>query len=659
MKKTISVKTKLIGTILPVILVGFVILTFVAYSSSKKSITEKSEALLRVEGEAASNELIAWKEDNITTLNTVVNTMQDLEHTDEEVLEYENFYLGTQEDYPNGIYIIQTDGDLLDASGWEPDEDLTEKGYFKEGLEHTSGTFEFGEPYVDDLTGDMVVTATRRMDNIAGEEAVACCDINLTILNTLVADMDVDGNGDAFIIDTASGTVLADAKGEYAGQAVSDTGDKVFEKVLELANDESQVASIGKHVVAIVPVEGTSWVICTRALESAILKDVHSLSQLLLILGAVIIVAVTIILLLNIRTVTGPINKLTNSIVAVTNGDFTTDIEVKGNDEVTVMAGNTKKFLEVMRAALGSIDEVAENIDNQAKGSTEIAGTLHESASGQSDAMGQLRMNLDELIDSIGVIADNATRLAGVVADTSDAGEQALSNIESTMKAADDGRNNMTAVTKSMSDMEEGMGTLEKSISNVGEAAVKINEITSTIRDIAEETNLLSLNASIEAARAGEIGRGFAVVATEIKKLAETSASAADEISNLISSVNELIEETVTQSHQSMEQIRAGATEVYSASDQFNLIFESIESTSNIIHDIISQIHDANDVAANMAAVTEEQSASAEVIGATALNVQELADIVTDNSADVKKDSTELTNMADSLKEQLAAFKIE
>ncbi len=98
-------------------------------------------------------------------------------------------------------------------------------------------------------------------------------------------------------------------------------------------------------------------------------------------------VDLSILLVIQINRITKPIQKLTDTIVAVTDGDFTADIEVHGNDEVTVMAGSMKQFLSVMRNTIGSIVQISDKIDNQARGSNQISGELHEAASGQAEAL--------------------------------------------------------------------------------------------------------------------------------------------------------------------------------------------------------------------------------------------------------------------------------
>ncbi len=660
-KVKFGIRTKLMVFILPIIIVSFGILVFVAYGSAKESIEAKTINLLEAEGQASVNEIQEWSKGNLTILENVVKTMQDLEMSDEEILHYLSFYLDTYQDFPLGIYIANEEGKLFDASGWEPEGDVRETGWYAEGLSHEK--FAFGEPYQDSMTGEYVVTASRTISNLNGCKAVACADVNLSILSDVVASMEVVGDGDAFILDVSTGTILAHKNSEMAGNVVGNLDDSFYDAVYQRLLDgnyktDSLDSKEGSYMFSVAPIEGTTWCIVTRGLEENIYGDLTSLAAALGVMGVVVILVLVVILTILISRITKPIMKLTDTIVSVTEGDFTAEVSVQGNDEVSVMAKSMKEFLNVMRNILGSITDISDKIDTQAKRSNQISGELHESANGQSEAMDQMRQNLEELAESINVIADSATKLACVVSDTNESGKNAIENIESTMEAAAGGRDSMESVTSSIGEMKESMGSLEKIITDVGTAAVKITEITTTIRNIAEETNLLSLNASIEAARAGEAGKGFAVVATEIKNLAETSGDAANEISELLESVTELINETVNQSHRSVEQLNDSAELVYAASTQFNSIYNSIESTNGIVHDMIKQVYEANDVASNMAAITEEQAASAEEIEATASNIQELANVVTQNSSSVSKDSSELAETATELKNHVSRFTI-
>ena len=657
-----GIQAKLMIFIIPLMVVSFVAMTLLAYNTASDSIVSKTEDLLKSQTTVMASDIENWILKNQKIFDTVGNTIMDMQMTDEETLEYFSHYLEKYEDFPNGFYLATENNELIDASGWEPEEDLRESAWYQQGLKHTS--FQIGMPYTDELTGEQVVSVTRLLENFNGRQAVISVDIYLSNVSAAVSMNSVVGNGGAVVIDATSGIILADkTNSSWIGKKAGDQGDALYKKLesivmrykMGLQNLEIDGS---EYVVVIDQIEGTSWYLASYTTSDSVYGELTTLTALLGAFSAGVTILMCIILVVLIGRITKPLHKLTDTIVAVTGGDFTADVVVKGNDEVTVMARSMREFLSVMRDTLGSISTVSDTIDSQAKGSNRISGELHESAVGQSEAMSQMRQNLEELVDSIEVIADSATKLATVVADTNESGRQAIENIEDTMKEAAGGRDSMNSVTVSMSEVKDSMGTLEVAITDVGTAAVKINEITTTIRNIADETNLLALNASIEAARAGDAGRGFAVVATEIKKLAETSAAAANEISVLIDSVTGLINETVEQSHRSMEQINSSSELVDVASEQFDNIFQSIESTNDIIQNMISQIYEANDVATNMAAITEEQSASAEEIEATALSVQELANAVTENSSNVSDDSSQLAITAEDLKKQIGKFTI-
>ena len=199
---------------------------------------------------------------------------------------------------------------------------------------------------------------------------------------------------------------------------------------------------------------------------------------------------------------------------------------------------------------------------------------------------------------------------------------------------------------------------LQQSIDEVGKASREITNITEIIGNIADQTSLLSLNASIEAARAGDAGRGFAVVATEIGQLACTSANAVHNIEGLISQINALVGDTVKQTKESVDNISHSNRLVGDTLQTFDAIFGNIDQVSILVHEMIKKVEKVDEVATNVAAISQEQAASSEEILATSETMVRQVDNITNSSERVSGGAKELTASAQELYEQVARFRI-
>lgn len=323
---------------------AFVILVMIANSYSRDMLKQKTAALLEAETSVGVNSVHAWNNDLFATLNTAFSAMKNLGMTNEEILSYEKSFYDKYADFPNGIYVACDDGTVIDASGWEPDYDVRTSSRYVDGVSHA--TMAFGETYVDSYTGSYVVTANRWIDRPDGSGMVVAADVTLNILSETVGTLEVEGGGDGFIVDLASGVMLAHRQaGNFA------TG--------------SYPSIDGDYMVSMENIEGTSWYLVTRALEDIIYQDVYKISLVLAVVGVAILSAIAIMLVFVINKITKTIQKLTDTIVTVTGGDFTADIEVKGRDELAVMAGSIQELSNT----------VLDNSANVQRDSRELAST--------------------------------------------------------------------------------------------------------------------------------------------------------------------------------------------------------------------------------------------------------------------------------------------
>ncbi len=179
---------------------------------------------------------------------------------------------------------------------------------------------------------------------------------------------------------------------------------------------------------------------------------------------------------------------------------------------------------------------------------------------------------------------------------------------------------------------------------NLEKDAMSVSKIVDTISGISEQTNLLALNAAIEAARAGEHGRGFAVVSSEVRDLAQRSKEATEHISQLLSNMSSNTNTAVSY----MEKSRQAT----------HTTFESVSTVNTSVAELESVIEEVNTHITSIANSTVEQSKASEAVDR---DVDVLAEIA-QNTGALATQLNEIVSSyhkeADSVKQQLAEFKL-
>lgn len=659
-----GIKAKLLKTILPCVAIAIIAIIVISYVASKEIIVREAKDLLKAESKMNTKELETWTTGILNTLDMVQNTMQTVPMSEEAEKNYLATTVGMSEDYPNGVYVGDDQGKYVDMSGWVPDADyvVTERDWYQEGLTHE--TFAFGAPYLDADSGEFIVSASALIQTNNGAKTVAATDVFLSYASEMVSDIKVMGDGYAFLVDTDSNTILAHKDKKLVAQNVStDSEDSYIRAIADKIGSDSgkvQTVKVGKTVyyVEIEPVKGTSWVLVSNVKESTVLEDLGNLQKKIIFIMIIAIIIIGILVERIVHIVVGPIKSLTSDIGRITEGDFTVEVQTKGEDEVAVMGNRMKEFIGTMRGTIGDIFSISGQLNQQAENSSAVSETLYGSAATQSSAMKELNATVEELAKSVTEVAENATSLAMIVSEADQIGSDASKKMKDTVVISGKGRDDMDKVKRAMDDIQKSVTQLEAAVGHVGESTEEITKFVEIIGDIASQTNLLSLNAAIEAARAGEAGKGFAVVAEEIRNLAETSAGAVDKISAITAEINTLVDDAVDKTKVSAQNINDSEELITTAYHTFHDIYKTIGETNDLVQEMIANVNKVDEVATSVAAITQEQSASAEEILATSENLAQEALSVTDNSENVAQSAQSVAEHAEKLADEMKHFKI-
>lgn len=486
----------------------------------------------------------------------------------------------------------------------------------------------------------------------------------MNLFTSSLNDTSIMEVGNIMLIDTKTETILTHVDEAFRNTVMSDYDPASFigqvrELIVSGNTDVVSLNDSGKQLLTTVSyVDDTDWAVAAYIPEAYVLADVTTLLYTTIATFAVVLIAVTLLLGFTVAKMLKPVKTLTQKLTAIADGDFSIDVPVKGNDEIAVMSRSLQDFVLIMREIITDIRNVSDQLSTSSDATKELADTLYSGSETQAESMADVKITIDQVATGVQELAEHAGTLSTVVTETNQHTANAHENMLNTVEVAAQGRNDMETVSEAMSSIVSAMNELKTTVFRVGASTEEINSMVNLISDIASQTNLLSLNAAIEAARAGEAGRGFAVVAEEIRKLAEVSAGSANKIAEIITHVNMEVDQMIMQTNQSVDYIENNSGKITAACEVFEKIYDNISETNDVLTDIVSQIGHVDDVATNIAALSEEQSASTQEILASTEVLAESSLQFASDSKKVTENSDDVSAAAFTLTEHMRKFKI-
>ena len=657
-KGNISIKAKLLGIIIPVVIAIILILVFTAYHVSSGIIEGYSKNLLESSVNSQASKIEAWLEENLASMQMAKNMIEKL-HPDEAQLQtILDASCEYSENYPDGLFLADANGSFLkgtDSKKQEPNP--KESMWYQEGMTRVNMAVGSAHQNPD---GTNVVSASGLLNDGSDTVRVIAADMTLDRISVIVNSFIEMHDAEAFLVDKDSSVILASRDSDLISKTLGADGQSAFYKDVEkkVSGKSYDFCTLDGNMTVFKEVNGTNWLLVSYVPTNVVLADLVGLRNLMIIFSIISILVLCVLIERVTHVVIRPVKEMTRVITSMASGDFTVSMKVKGNDEIAVMGRSVEHFIASMKEMIRQMGHVSDRLEKQAGSSKNVSGEMNSAANIQSQSMTELNATVDQLSVSVNEIAQNATQLAGVVADTKEDSDKVEDKMRTTVEVSEKGKADMESVGNALHNIEISIHNLEEAVDKVGTASGEIVDIIKLIGDIAEETNLLSLNASIEAARAGEAGRGFAVVASQIGVLAKNSADSVAHITSLINEINGLVDDAVKQAGSSASDIESSADLIHTAVDTFDQIFQNIQETSHLIEGVVEKINQVDQVATNVAAISEEQAASSDEILATSESMLQQAKSISKNSEQVEAEAGNLAESADQLADQVKQFQI-
>ncbi len=622
MMKNLSLKQKILLSVVIALSLVILLLSWQSYSSQKSLLLQGSQEQLQRLGTQQAERVSDWlaaRRDVIQALGNKagaepLNTLQQAQVSGRFQLTYFGESSGKMNDSDPSI----------NRDGYDP----RSRGWYQEAM--SKGGLIVTKPYLDVAYNIMVVTLAQPVSG-----GVVGGDLSIASLVEDVTKMQLPADGFAIMMHK-DGTIIAYKDAAKAMKPASEIDNDLTNALIEQSKSSKDLVpayfdSEGRDkLLWAADIPDTDWEL-VLVLDKAALEAPLS-SLLMTQLGMALLVLVGSILAISwlVSMLLGPLTKVSQALARIAdgNGDLTQRIKIDANDEVGQLANSFNRFVGSQHQLIGNIRQLANELNADAERSLVTNQAAVDELQRQQQEVTMVATAVTEMASATMEIAGNAENTAAAAQQSAQSSEQ--------------GKMLVNKTRQSINGLAEEVGQATEVIGELSRHAQAITSILSTIQGIAEQTNLLALNAAIEAARAGEQGRGFAVVADEVRVLSRRTQDSTQQIQSTI----ETLQQTTARAVSLMQTSQGLADNSVQDADQAVRALEEITSAISLISDMAGQI----------ATAAEEQT---QVTGEITQNTTAIKDVSDEITAAAMRDLDQahsLKGRAADLNQQVSTF---
>ena len=700
MKQTF--KLKMLFSILPLVILGFLILTGVAYWNYKSSLEDEMIQSMKTQNQQSATLINTWLTERLGEVRETaqhpmlkqivqINPELDFAKNDESIKMIDEINLARfnylNSVHPNeyaALHVINN----LQPQEWSDSGSLGKlrARYYnvKEGKSKTdpwakTGAIEAGERYskTGGIPYDVILKPTfsqaysrnvvlmlawqkDRQNNVIGGAGAS---VTIDTIEQIAENTKYGNNGYGILL-AEDGTFITHPNKDWVmKQKISTVDDTNMQKLADLiASGQPGVFRYtegnSKKIAFYNPIEVNKWELISVVDESELFAAVNRVLIIMLISTCIIIAIVGLLIYFQSGRLMRPIQKLSAFATSVSTGDLTGSLNLNSNDEIGQLAdtfNNTinhlRELIRMVTMEAGQVyslsNKLATSCEENSSATEEVAKATQDMAQGASQQAAQVSLSAEKTNQlalsskTVGEKCKEMLEAVGKSHEVSSIGFQAVKKAIDSMQSIGEHNNY---------NLKESRVLLEKS--------TEIGTIVKVITDIAAQTNLLALNAAVEAARAGEQGRGFSVVAEEVRKLAEQSGNAAQQIAVLISGIQTQIEAITVGINKGSQEISQG-TEIANTA---GVKFDDIEKSMQVIDQTVQQINISTKEMIQTTEITLSTMQNISAISqATSAATEEVSASIQEQSANMEEISTtaqKLLELSTRLNEVQSKFKV-